>query len=133
MKGGNDDSKGENDVGRCILVVDDEEVNLTLTEYILRNHSYEVITASSGAQGLDKLRNRMIDLVLLDIDMPIMNGIRMFGFMKKEFADIPVIFLTASGYKSDVLEVLKMGAAGYVKKPFEPEDLIERIEQVLDR
>ena len=54
-------------MGRCILVVDDEEVNLTLTEYILRSHSYEVVTASSGAQGLDKLRNRMIDLVLLDI------------------------------------------------------------------
>ena len=117
-------------MGRCILVVDDEEVNLTLTEYILRSHSYEVVTASSG---LDKLRNRMIDLVLLDIDMPIMNGIRMFEFMKKEFAKIPVIFLTASGYKSDVLEVFKMGAAGYVKKPFEPADLLGRIEQVLDK
>lgn len=120
-------------MGRCILVVDDEEVNRTLTEYILRSHSYEVVTASSGAQGLDKLRNRMIDLVLLDIDMPIMNGIRMFEFMKKEFAKIPVIFLTASGYKSDVLEVFKMGAAGYVKKPFEPADLLGRIEQVLDK
>ena len=120
-------------MGRCILVVDDEEGNLTLTEYILRSHSYEVVTASSGAQGLDKLRNRMIDLVLLDIDMPIMNGIRMFEFMKKEFAKIPVIFLTASGYKSDVLEVFKMGAAGYVKKPFEPADLLGRIEQVLDK
>ena len=120
-------------MGRCILVVDDEEVNLTMTEYILRTHSYEVVTACSGAQGLDKLRTRMIDLVLLDIEMPIMNGIRMFEFIKKEHANMPVIFLTASGYRSDVLTVMNMGAAGYVRKPFEPKDLVERIAQVLER
>jgi len=119
-------------MGKCILVVDDEEINLTVTESALRANSYEVITASSGAQGLDKLRSRMIDLVLLDLDMPVMNGIRMFHYIKKEYSKIPVIFLTASGFKSDVLTVLKMGAVGYVKKPFDPNVLVERVTKALE-
>jgi putative two-component system response regulator len=119
-------------VGRRILIVDDEEINLRLTEYILRNHSYEVITANSGAQGLDLLRRRMIDLVLLDIEMPVMNGFRMFEYIKKEYANLPVIFLTASGDKRDVLEVIRMGAVDYVRKPFDPKVLAERVAHALE-
>lgn len=119
-------------MGRRILIVDDEEINLRLAEYILRNHSYEVITANSGAQGLDLLRRRMIDLVLLDIEMPVMNGFRMFEYIKKEYANLPVIFLTASGDKRDVLEVIRMGAVDYVRKPFDPKVLAERVAHALE-
>ncbi len=120
-------------MGKCILVVDDDEMNLRMAEHALKEDSYEVITAASGAQGLDQLRNRMVDLVLLDIGMPIMNGIQMFEYMKKDHPDIPVIFLTASGDKKDVVEVLKMGAIGYVRKPFVPQDLRERVAKVFEQ
>lgn len=120
-------------MGKCILVVDDDEMNLRMAEHALKEDSYEVITAASGAQGLDQLRNRMVDLVLLDIGMPIINGIQMFEYMKKDHPDIPVIFLTASGDKKDVVEVLKMGAIGYVRKPFVPQDLRERVAKVFEQ
>ena len=120
-------------MGKCILVVDDNAMNLHLAEHALKEDSYEVITAGSGAQGLDQLRNRMVDLVLLDIGMPIMNGIQMFEYIKKDHPEIPVIFLTASGDKKDVVEALKMGAVGYVIKPFVPKDLRERVAKVFEK
>jgi len=125
--------KGIKNMSKCILVVDDNEMNLRMAEHTLKANSYEVITASSGAQGLDQLRTRVIDLILLDIEMPIMSGIQMFEYIRKEHYRVPVIFLTASGDKRDVMEVLKMGAVDYVKKPFVPQDLLDRVARVFGR
>ena len=103
-------------MAKRILVVDDDEMNLMRTEMILEE-DYEVLLADSGVRALHILRNQKIDLVLLDIDMPVMNGIETFQHMK-EFADnIPVIFLTASGEVGDVVEALLLGAVNQVTKP----------------
>ena len=85
-----------------ILVVDDDDMNLTRTKIILKDE-YDVLLADSGVRALHILKNQKVDLVLLDIDMPEMNGIETFERMKGFASEIPVIFLTASGLEEDVL------------------------------
>ena len=119
-------------MAKRILVVDDDEMNLMRTEMILEE-DYEVLLADSRVRALHILRNQKIDLVLLDIDMPVMNGIETFQHMK-EFADnIPVIFLTASGEVGDVVEALLLGAVNYLRKPCPPQELRKRVAQELEK
>ena len=114
---------------KCILVVDDDVINLKL---ILDKH-YDLILAKSGQEALDKLITEDIDLVLLDIEMPGMNGIETFKRMKEDNIEVPVIFLTASGYEDDVMAAISLGAVNYVKKPFLPKDLLERIAKEFEK
>lgn len=111
---------------KCILVVDDDEMNLKRTKIILQRH-YDLLFAESGEEALDLLRIEKIDMVLLDIEMPNMNGIETFEHMREEQIDIPVIFLTASGDEDNVLDALSMGAVNYLKKPFIPQELLKRV------
>ncbi len=111
---------------KCILVVDDDAMNLKRTNIILRNH-YDILLAESGEEALEILRSENIDMVLLDIAMPNMNGIETFERMREEAINIPVIFLTASGDEDDVLEAFNLGAINYLKKPFIPQELLKRV------
>ena len=111
---------------RRILVVDDDSMNLVRTKMILGKY-YDVLFAESGEEALDKLKSEKVDLVLLDIEMPRMNGIETFERMKDIPADIPVIFLTASGDEEDVKSAIKLGAVNYLTKPFQPHELMRRV------
>ena len=73
-----------------------------------------------------------MDLILLDIAMPIMDGIETFRRMKESDVNIPVIFLTASGYENDVKTAISLGAVNYLKKPFFPDELLKRVALGLD-
>ena len=115
-----------------ILVVDDDNMNLMRTKAILRKE-YDVLFAESGMEALNKLRYEDVDMVLLDIDMPKMNGIETFERMKGFASDIPVIFLTASGLEDDVVSAIKLGAVNYLKKPYRPEELIKRVAQEFEK
>ena len=79
--------------------------------------------------ALMRLRDTKVDMVLLDIDMPEMNGIETFERMKGFAPEIPVIFLTASGLEEDVVSAIKLGAVNYLKKPYRPQELLKRISQ----
>ncbi len=118
-------------MGKCILVVDDDAMNLRMAAHTLERNSYEAVLASSGAEGLAKLKEHQVDLVLLDIEMPEMNGIETFRQIQANHLNVPVIFLTASGDMNDVLDAIKLGAVDYVKKPFIPKDLLERVSKAL--
>ena len=109
-----------------ILVVDDDTMNLLRTKRILEDE-YDVLLVDSGHKALDKLERERIDLVLLDIEMPKMNGFVTFQRMKEFVDEIPVIFLTASGLEGDVVSAIKLGAANYLKKPFQPQELLRRV------
>ena len=117
---------------KCILVVDDDKMNLRRTSLILEK-SYDVILAESGYEALNKLKEGNVDLILLDISMPGMSGIVTFERMKERKLEIPVIFLTASGHEDDVMTAIRMGAANYLKKPFMPKSLLERVEKELEK
>lgn len=117
---------------KCILVVDDDNMNLMRTRVIL-GKNYDVLLAGSGMEALIKLKNEKVDMVLLDIDMPEVNGIETFERMKSFAADIPVIFLTASGLEEDVVSAIKLGAVNYLKKPYLPQELMKRVAQEFEK
>ena len=114
-----------------VLAVDDDDMNLMRIKKILRTE-YDVFFASSGVEALDTLKREQMDLVLLDIEMPRMNGFETFERMKEFAAETPVIFLTASGQEGDVVNAIRLGAVNYLKKPFPPQELLNRVAQELD-
>ena len=115
-----------------ILVVDDDKMNLRRTSLILEKQ-YDVLWAESGQEALDKLKGEKVDLILMDIAMPGMNGIEAFERIKESGMDIPVIFLTASGHEDNVMTAIRMGAANYLKKPYMPKNLLARVEKEIEK
>lgn len=115
-----------------ILVVDDDSMNLVRTKMIL-GKEYDVLLATSGMEALNKLRYETVDLVLLDIEMPGMNGMETFERIKSSDVEVPVIFLTASGLEDDVVNAIKLGAVNYLKKPFQPQELMKRVTQEFEK
>ena len=93
---------------------------------------YTVLLAESGREALDKIKSQRVDLILLDIAMPIMDGLETFRRMKDSSVEVPVIFLTASGYEEDVRSAISLGAVNYLKKPFFPKELLKRVAMGLE-
>lgn len=117
-------------MSKRILVVDDDMMNLKMADFILKQNGYEAVLSTSGEDALEKLKTEHIDLILLDIEMPGMNGIETFKFLMLDYIDIPVMFLTASENPQDEMEAVGLGAADYVKKPFMPNELLMRVSKV---
>lgn len=116
-----------------VLVVDDDPVILKLLTVNFELEGYDVCTATQGAEALDVARERRPDVVVSDIMMPVMSGIDLVVRMKDdpELAAIPVLLLSAKAQAADIRAGLDAGAADYVTKPFEPLDLVSRVEAVL--
>jgi DNA-binding response OmpR family regulator len=115
-----------------ILIVDDEEHMLDLLTMILED-DFTVTTAKSGKAALNLLRTDSYDLCLLDIMMPIVEGLDVLRQMKKEKIEVPVIFISARAEVEDRVEGLELGADDYITKPFEPVEVVARIKSVLRR
>lgn len=117
-----------------ILIVDDSALLHQMYKLVLmRYKECRIISAMNGLDGLDKLSQEDgIDLVLLDINMPVMNGLQFLQAVKKEEAhkDLPIIIVSTEGKEEDTLRGLSMGARGYVKKPFQPEELHKLIQKI---
>lgn len=114
-----------------ILVVDDEQVILELTSLILQNQGYEVIVARGGQEGLEKARQAQPELILLDYMMPEQDGMMVLQQVRQELPESYVIIFTGKGSEEVAVEVMKAGASDYVLKPFNNQNLLERIENVL--
>ena len=119
-----------------ILIVEDD--NFVAEVYLakLTEMGYEAILAQNGEEGLAALKKDKIDLILLDILMPIMNGMEMLEEMKKheDWKNIPVILLTNVGEKESIQKVREMGVKNYlIKSHFTPAEVIEKIESVFQR
>lgn len=117
-----------------ILAVDDNTVNLAAIEQELKE-KYEVIPMLSGKRALKFLFIEHVDLILLDVEMPIMDGIRTLKEIRKieSCVTVPVIFLTALKDKTTVIEGSRLGIMDYITKPFDGKDLQNRIEHVFKR
>jgi two-component system chemotaxis response regulator CheY len=101
--------------------------------FLSRYKSCRLVSAMNGLEALDKLaQEEGIDLILLDINMPVMNGLEFLQRVQKEAAykDIPVIIISTEGKEEDTIRGLKMGARGYVKKPFQASELHSLIEKI---
>jgi putative two-component system response regulator len=114
---------------KTIIMVDDDLTNLTIGSSALEKY-YNVITLNSGARLLKILERKTPDLILLDVDMPELNGYETIKMLKQNesYYDIPVIFLTAKNDATSEIEGLSLGAMDYIAKPFSPPLLIKRIE-----
>jgi diguanylate cyclase (GGDEF)-like protein len=113
-----------------ILVADDEPVNLALMKRRLEWEGYRVITARNGQEALERAREALPDLTILDVMMPVMDGLQACRVMKDEDAtrDIPVIFLSALDDTETKVSGLALGANDYISKPFRVEELLARVE-----
>src|SRR3990172_8251910 len=118
-----------------ILVVDDSQLIHSMYRIVLnRYNGCRIVDAMNGLEALDVLsRETDFDIILLDINMPVMNGISFMEKIKKEniYRHIPIIVISTEGKEEDTLRALKLGAWGYVVKPFKPEVLHELIEKVV--
>ncbi len=115
-----------------ILVVDDEERIVHFLTTKLKASGYEVLTAGDGVNGLEQVQAQEPDLVVLDLLMPRMNGLEMLKELRS-FSTVPVIILTAKGADADRIKGLQLGADDYLPKPFNPDELVARIEAIRRR
>jgi len=117
---------------KLILVVDDESRMVRFVRMNLELEGYQVAEASSGIEALDKVRDELPDLVVLDVMMPEMDGFETLARLR-EISTVPVIMLTVKGDEEDRIRGLELGADDYVTKPFSPRELASRIRAVLRR
>ncbi|HKO27147.1 MAG TPA: response regulator [Solirubrobacteraceae bacterium] len=123
------------DSAPTILVADDEEDLRELVAYRLSRSGYNVIGAEDGQEALELAAERTPDLMVLDVMMPKLDGYELTRRVRAEAAlrSIPVILLTARSQESDIDRGFEVGADDYLKKPFNPDELVARVRAVLGR
>ena len=127
--------------GAQVLVIDDDQIMLSLISQLLRREGMNVVTAESGTEGILKFQRQNFDLVLLDYNMPNLNGpetcVRLREKMEEEGRlsgkprRVPVVFLTAMTAKENVIEAVQAGGEGYIIKPFTPPELLDKVRKYL--
>ena len=116
-----------------ILIIDDDIKLTELIKKYLEKHDYKVTTNNSSLDGFNEFqKNKKIDLIILDITMPELDGFQLLRKFR-EASTVPIIMLTARGEVSDRVIGLELGADDYMPKPFEPEELIARIQSIIRR
>jgi DNA-binding response OmpR family regulator len=128
-------SPAERNGKTVVLVADDEPDLRSLVEFSLRGAGYEVTTAADGDEALAIALSLQPDLAVLDVRMPKLSGLEVTRRMRENesTADTPVLLLTAAVEKEDVAQGFAAGAYGYLEKPFDPWELLARIEAMLER
>ncbi len=118
---------------RKILTVDDSRTIRMIIKKAFMPYECELFEAENGMEGLNQAARVKPDLIILDITMPVMNGIEMLHKLKEvdELKKIPVVMLTAESGKDNVMSIVKMGVQDYVVKPFKGDQLVERVQNVL--
>ena len=118
-----------------VLIADDDPDVLQLLAITLELDGYEVVRALSGADALWRASEERPDVVVLDVMMPNLDGITVLRQRRDDTAtkDIPVLLLSAKAQDADIKIGLDAGAAGYVTKPFDPDDLVAEVERLLGR
>lgn len=117
---------------KTCLVVDDSSVIRKVAKRILEGMEFQIMEAEDGQQALDQCQRMLPDAILLDWNMPVMNGLEFLQRVQKEpaYQPIPVIIISTEGKEEDTIRGLKMGAKGYVKKPFQASELHSLIEKI---
>jgi DNA-binding response OmpR family regulator len=117
-----------------ILIAEDERDIRDLITFTLRFAGHEVIATTNGEEAVEEALNTIPDLILLDVRMPKMTGYQACERIKSEESidHIPVVFLSAKGQESEVRTGLEVGAVDYILKPFAPDQLTERVREILE-
>ncbi|MFA5144307.1 MAG: response regulator [Candidatus Omnitrophota bacterium] len=117
-----------------ILLVDDEKDLVSTMVYQLQAAGYDVITAYDGLDGLEKGKKEKVDLIILDLMLPKMDGYKVCALLKKDsrYSRIPIILFTARAQDSDIRMGEEAGANAYVVKPFDSKMLLKKIEELIN-
>jgi two-component system chemotaxis response regulator CheY len=116
-----------------VLIVDDSVSMRQMVSFTLREGGFEVIEAEHGQDALDKLKNASVDLVITDLNMPVMDGITLIQNLRKQAAmkTKPILMLTTEGLAAKKEAGKAAGATGWIVKPFDPEKLLQTVAKVL--
>lgn len=120
--------------GPVILLVDDNPQNLQVLGKLLQEEKYEIEFAVNGEATLEWLKNKQFDLILLDLNMPGMNGFEVCKRIRSDngMYEVPIIFLSAESERESILKGFEVGAQDYVTKPFDSRELLARVKTQLD-
>ena len=120
---------------RTILVAEDEKHLQKLLEYKLKNSGFRVLVSGNGEEALKLAKEHHPDLIVLDVMMPIMDGLECLAALKRDenLRSVPVVILTAKNLESQVVRGLELGAEDYITKPFSPSEFVARIKALLKR
>ena len=116
-----------------IMIIDDDPYIRELERTLLRNEGYTIYEAGNGREALQQLKENKIDLCVLDIMMPEMDGYEFCRLARKYYQDLPILMLTAKGDLSQKVKGFELGADDYLTKPFEGIELIVRVKSLLKR
>jgi len=118
-----------------ILVIEDNEQNLYLIRFILEDSGFEVFSAMDGREGIDIAASLRPDLILLDIQLPVMDGYMVARNLRQnpDLAHIPIIAVTSYAMPGDREKALEAGCSGYIEKPIDPDRFTEQVEKHLSR
>ena len=118
---------------KTVLAVDDSASMRQMVKLTLSGAGYQVVEASDGADGLDKARANSVDMVVTDLNMPVMNGLSMIRELRKlpAYKGIPIIFLTTESDAAVKQEAKAAGATGWITKPFQQDQLVSVAKKVL--
>jgi CheY-like chemotaxis protein len=111
-----------------VLVVDDDPAVVRLLKLTLRSSGFDVIGASNGEEALEQVERHRPEAIVLDVEMPVMNGREFYERLRQRRIDVPVVILSAYNPRRVQRE---LGAQGYVCKPFEPDDLVDAVSRVV--
>ncbi|MEW6109303.1 MAG: response regulator [Nitrospirota bacterium] len=125
--------QGGEHMGKKILIVDDNEKNIKLLRFLLRKSGYETLEAENGEEGVRLAKENLPDLILMDIQMPAMDGIEALKILGSEdmTSKIPVIALTSYAMKGDKERLIAEGFDGYVSKPINTKEIIEIVKKYI--
>lgn len=116
------------------LIIEDDDNNMELISFILESNGYQFIKAETGQKGVDLAIEKLPDFILLDIQLPDINGLEVLKQIRASKADghIPIIAMTSYALSGDREKLLAAGCNGYIEKPIDPENVMKQIQQVLE-
>lgn len=116
-----------------VLIIEDNVQNMYMLTYLLESENYDVLQASSGPIGIDMALNKKPDIILLDIQLPKMDGYHVATELRKrdELKNIPIIAVTSYAMPGDKEKALASGATGYIEKPINPDTFVSQMESFL--
>jgi two-component system, cell cycle response regulator DivK len=122
-------------VKRKVLVIEDNEQNLYLMNFLLTKHGFDVVSARDGREGIDAARDVAPDLVLLDIQLPGMSGHDVARELRRDpqFASVPIVAVTSYAMPGDREQVLAAGCTGYIEKPIDPDTFLTQLGEFFGR
>lgn len=120
---------------RRVLVIEDNEQNLYLMNFLLTKHGFDVVSARDGREGISTARDVAPDLILLDIQLPGMSGHDVAQELRRDplFASVPIVAVTSYAMPGDREQVLAAGCTGYIEKPINPDTFLTQLEEFLAR